>query len=258
LYIIFGVIYVDLDTSDEAGVQSMVACVFMTSIFTGIIFMNSVMPVRVRERAVAFRERSSYMYDAIPFSLAQAAIEIPWIAVVSIVTVIPMYFLVGMIPTAERLFFHILINFMVSFTFLSFGQAVACLCSTIETAQAGTSVFIPIAFLFGGLYLPLPQIPVYWQWAYYINPVSYAIQSVVAPQFERRDCTGPYPNGNCPTIQAFRGTYFETIDTLSYVEQKYRIKFNERWIACGYLAIFMFGMQFLHSFFFKTSKVVKR
>ena len=258
LYIIFGVIYVDLDTSDEAGVQSMVACVFMTSIFTGIICMNSVMPVRVRERAVAFRERSSYMYDAIPFSLAQAAIEIPWIAVVSIVTVIPMYFLVGMIPTAERLFFHILINFMVSFTFLSFGQAVACLCSTIETAQAGTSVFIPIAFLFGGLYLPLPQIPVYWQWAYYINPVSYAIQSVVAPQFERRDCTGPYPNGNCPTIQAFRGTYFETIDTLSYVEQKYRVKFNERWMACGYLAIFMFGVQFLHSYFFKTSKVVKR
>ena len=88
LYIIFGVIYVDLDTSDEAGVQSMVACVFMTSIFTGIICMNSVMPVRVRERAVAFRERSSFMYDAIPFSLAQAAIEIPWIAVVSIVTVI--------------------------------------------------------------------------------------------------------------------------------------------------------------------------
>lgn len=258
LYILFGVIYLDLDTSDEAGVQSMVACVFMTTIFTGIICMNSVMPVRVRERAVAFRERSSFMYDAVPFSLAQALIEVPWLIVVSLCTVIPMYFLVGMIPTAERLFFHILINFMVSFTFLSFGQAVACLCSTIETAQAGTSAFIPICFLFGGLYLPLPQIPVYWQWAYYINPVSYSIQAVVAPQFDRRGCTGPYPGGNCPTIQAFRGTYFEKIDTLSYVEQKYDIKFSERWIACGYLGIFMFGMQFLHSFFFKTSNVVKR
>ena len=258
LYILFGVIYLDLDTSDEAGVQSMVACVFMTTIFTGIICMNSVMPVRVRERAVAFRERSSFMYDAIPFSLAQALIEVPWLIVISLCTVIPMYFLVGMIPTAERLFFHIFINFMVSFTFLSLGQAIACLCSTIETAQAGTSAFIPICFLFGGLYLPLPQIPVYWQWAYYINPVSYSIQAVVAPQFERRGCTGPYPNGTCPTIQAFRGTYFETIDTLSYVEQKYDIKFSDRWRAAGYLAIFMFGMQFLHSLFFKTSNVVKR
>lgn len=258
LYILFGVIYLDLKITDEAGVQSMVACVFMTTIFTGIICMNSVMPVRVRERAVAFRERSSYMYDAIPFSLATAIIEVPWIAIISLVTVIPMYFLVGMIPTAQRLFFHILVNFLVSFTFLSFGQAVACMCSTIETAQAGTSAFIPIAFLFGGLYLPLPQIPVYWQWAYYINPVAYAIQSVVAPQFERRGCSGPYPSGNCPTIQAFRGSYFETIDTLTYVEQKYEIKFSERWISCGYLAIFAFGMQFVHSLFFKTSNVVKR
>ena len=37
LYILFGIIYFDLDTSDEGGVQSMVAVVFMTTIFTGII-----------------------------------------------------------------------------------------------------------------------------------------------------------------------------------------------------------------------------
>ena len=76
-------------------------------------------------------------------------------------------------------------------------------------------------------------------------------------QFERRDCTGPYPSGNCRRFKP-SANVFETIDTLSVRRAKYRIKFNERWIACGYLAIFMFGMQFLHSFFFKTSKVVKR
>ena len=116
LYIIFGVIYVDLDTSDEAECSPW-SCVFMTSIFTGIICMNSVMPVRVRERAVAFRERSSYMYDAIPFSwLGDDRNSVDRMSS-SVVAVIQMYFLVGMIPTAERLFFHILINFMVSFTF---------------------------------------------------------------------------------------------------------------------------------------------
>jgi hypothetical protein len=99
---------------------------------------------------------------------------------------------------------------------------------------------------------------VYWSWAYYINPVSYSIQSVVAPQFERRGCTGPYPTGDCPTIQAFRGTYFETIDTLSYVEDKYNIAFKDRWIACGYLACFAFGLQLIHNWAFKTSNVVKR
>jgi len=255
LYILFGVIYLDLDTSDEAGVQSMVACVFMTTIFTGIICMNTVMPVRIRERAVAFRERSSFMYSAIPYSISQAIIEVPWIALISIVTVVPMYFLVGMVPTFERLFFHITIGFLVSFTFLSVGQAAACIAATIETAQAVASALIPIFFLFGGLYLPLPQIPVYWRWAYYINPVAYAIQSVVAPQFERRSCTYGL---DCPTIEVFRGTYTETMDTLDYVETKYNIAFSKRWISALYLGLFAVGVQLIHNVAFKTSNVVKR
>ena len=76
LYLLFGVIYLRLDTSDEGGVQSMVGVVFMTTIFTGIICMNSVMPVRVRERAVAFRERSSYMYSPVPYAVAHALMEV--------------------------------------------------------------------------------------------------------------------------------------------------------------------------------------
>ena len=246
LYLLFGIIYFDLDTSDEGGVQSMVSVVFMTTIFTGIICMNGVMPVRVRERAVSFRERSSFMYDGIPYSIAHALMEIPWITLIAFVTVLPLYFLVGMVPKASSFFFHVLVNILVSYAFLSFGQAVACTCKTIQTAQAGASGAIPIAFLFGGLYLPLPQIPVYWKWAYFMNPVAFAIQSVVAPQFERIDCSGPYPNGDCPSIMAFRGTYFEQIDILSYVEQKYDVTYAGRWYPVLYLFIFCIGVQMLH------------
>ena len=258
LYILFGIIYFDLDTSDEGGVQSMVAVVFMTTIFTGIICMNGVMPVRVRERSVSFRERSSFMYDGVPYAIAHAVMELPWVVLISFVTTLPLYFLVGMVPTAGSFFFHVLINVLVSYAFLSFGQMVACVCSTIQTAQAGTSAFIPIAFLFGGLYLPFPQIPVYWQWAYFINPVAFAIQSVIAPQFERRGCTGPYPTGDCPSITAFRGTYFEQIDTLNYVETKYDITYEGRWMAAVYLVIFCLGAQALHVLAGKYVNTVNR
>ena len=250
LYILFGVIYVDLDTSDEGGVQSMVSVVFMTTIFTGIICMNAVMPVRVRERAVSFRERSSFMYDGVPYAISHALIEIPWIALIAMVTVTPLYFLVGMVPTAEAFFFHVLINVLVSYAFLSVGQTIACLCSTIQTAQAGTGAFIPIAFLFGGLYLPLPQIPVYWKWAYYINPVAFAIQSVVAPQFQHRNGCSAYDpatqTGTCPTIVAFRGTYFEEVDSLLYVEDKYDVTYAGRWLPAVWLVCFCVGAQALH------------
>ena len=258
LYLVFGFVYFDLDASDETGVQAMVGVIFMTSIFAGIIFMNSVMPVRVRERSVAYRERSSFMYDAIPYSLSHAFCEVPWVLLVTVVTVTPLYFMVGLIPTFEHYFYHLLMVFCVSMTFMSLGQVIACLCATIQTAQAGASAFIPICFLFGGLYLPYPQIPVYWKWAYYIDPVAYAIQGVVAPQFEHRGCNGTYPDGDCPTIQAFRGTYFEEIDTLSYVEGKYDVELNKKWFMLMYLALFVFCMQFLHVLAFKMTRVVNR
>ena len=246
LYILFGTIYYDLDTSDEGGVQSMVAVVFMSTIFTGIICMNSVMPVRVRERSVSYRERSSHMYDGVPYSLAHALIEIPWIVTISFVSVTPLYWMVGMVDSAGSFFFHVLVNVLVAYCFLSFGQFIACVCKTIQTAQAGASAIIPIMFLFGGLYLPYPQIPVYWQWAYYLNPVSFAIMSVVAPQFERRRCTGAYPAGDCPNIAAFRGAYYEQIDTLAYVEDKYDIDYDDRWMGALYLFIFAACCQTLH------------
>jgi hypothetical protein len=212
--------------------------------------MNAVMPVRVRERAVSFRERSSFMYDGAPYAISHALIEIPWVTAIAVVTVTPLYFLVGMVPTPQSFFFHCLINILVSYAFLSVGQAVSCLCSTIQTAQAGTSAFIPIAFLFGGLYLPLPQIPVYWKWAYFINPVAFAIQSVVAPQFQHRNGCTPYDpvteTGTCPTIVAFRGSYFEKVDTLAFVEDKYDVAYSGRWLPALWLAIFCLGAQTIH------------
>tara|TARA_B100001173_G_C16002845_1_gene554221 strand:+ start:147 stop:1958 length:1812 start_codon:yes stop_codon:yes gene_type:complete len=258
LYLLFGFVYFDLDASNETGVQAMVGVIFMTSIFAGIIFMNSVMPVRVRERAVAYRERTSFMYDAVPYSLSHAICEVPWVLLVTFVTVTPLYFMVGLVPTFEHYIYHVLMVFTVSMAFMSLGQLIACLCATIQTAQAGASAFIPICFLFGGLYLPYPQIPVYWKWAYFIDPVAYAIQGVTAPQFEHRGCTGAYPDGDCPTIQAFRGTYFETVDTLAYVEEKYDVQLSQKWYMLIYVAIFVLCMQTLHIIAFKFRKVVAR
>ena len=62
----------------------------------------------------------------------------------------------------------------------------------------------------------------------------------------RIDCSGPYPNGDCPSIMAFRGTYFEQIDILSYVEQKYDVTYAGRWYPVLYLFIFCIGVQMLH------------
>jgi hypothetical protein len=60
-------------------VQAVVSVVFLTTLFIGILSMNTMLPVLIRERAVFYRERSSYMYAPEAHSLSYALIEIPWL-----------------------------------------------------------------------------------------------------------------------------------------------------------------------------------
>ena len=61
-----------------------------------------------------------------------------------------------------------------------------------------------------------------------------------------------------PCITAFRGDYFEQIDTLSYVEKKYDIDLDKRWEAALYLFILCIGVQSLHCIAGKYINTVNR
>ena len=90
----------------------------------------------------------------------------------------------------------------------------------------------------------------YWKWAYYINPVAFAIQSVVAPQFQHRDGCSVYdpqqakararPSSRSGAPTSSRST------SLLYVEDKYDVTYAGRWLPAVWLVIFCIGVQMLH------------
>ncbi len=64
---------------------SVVGAVNATTIFLGALYALNVLPVISVERAVYYRERSSFFYHSLPFSLAQCTVELPYILVQAIV-----------------------------------------------------------------------------------------------------------------------------------------------------------------------------
>jgi hypothetical protein len=81
--------------------------------------------------------------------------------------------MVGFSTDPGEYFFYMLGVFMLTYVFISLGQWAAAYFPTAEVAQAVIGLVIPLAFLFGGLYLPKPQIPngeenghpgIYWLW----------------------------------------------------------------------------------------------
>ena len=145
--------------NDSGGVQSIVSVVFLTTLFIGILCMNTMLPVLIRERAVFYRERFSYMYAPEAHALSYALAEIPWLIFLVFLICTGFYFMAGFSTHADQYFFYILTVFMLSYTFVCMGQWAAAYFPTAEVAQAVIGLVIPLAFLFGGLYLPKPQIP---------------------------------------------------------------------------------------------------
>ena len=62
--------------SPSQDVTAVVGAVNPTTIFLGALYALNVLPVISVERAVYYRERASYFYHSLPFSLAQCTVEL--------------------------------------------------------------------------------------------------------------------------------------------------------------------------------------
>jgi hypothetical protein len=85
----------------------------------------------------------------------------------------------------------------------SFGQLAAAALPNFVVAIQLAGALNTLFFLFGGLFIRPYDIPVGWQWFYYLNPIPKAIIAIVLPQFECHPSSGldPYAlSSGCPAI----------------------------------------------------------
>ena len=81
--------------STEQDVITVVAAADATTLFLGALYSLDVLPIISVERAVFYRERSSFFYHSLPFSLAQCTVELPYIFVQACVYTCIIYWCCG-------------------------------------------------------------------------------------------------------------------------------------------------------------------
>ena len=241
--------------NDLGGVQAIVSVVFITALFTSFLSMSTVLPVMVRERAVLYRERFSFMYAPEVHAIAYFLAEIPWLVFQMFVTFAGTYFMLGFQQRPDFFWTYFFIVGEMVLVFISIGQWAASHFPTAEIAQTTLGVILPLCFLFGGLYLPKPSIPngassnpaiskphIYWQWAYYGDPISYVLEGLVPMQFV--DQHAPSNVGHNLSLTSLN---LPPVNSYKYVSTYYDAPFKRRWVDAGCLAAFIFGVQFCHA-----------
>ncbi|KAI3697943.1 hypothetical protein L6452_31049 [Arctium lappa] len=178
-------------------------------LFAGINNGNTVVPIVAFERTVFYRERAAGMYSAIPYAMAQAIVEIPYVFFQTTYYTLIVYSMVSFQWTTSKYLWFFFIHF---FTFLYFtyhGLMAVSLTPNDQLASILTSAFYSLFNLFSGFFIPRPKIPKWWVWCYWICPLAWTFQGLIASQYGDVEDTIKVPGmSQDPTIKWYIQSHF--------------------------------------------------
>ncbi|KAK9152792.1 hypothetical protein Sjap_000272 [Stephania japonica] len=155
---------------------------YAACLFLGVSNSSSVQPVVSIERTVYYREKAAGMYASFSYAAAQGLIEIPYIALQSILYGVITFFMINFERTIGKFLLYVLFMFLTFTYFTFYGMMAVALTPNTHLAAVVSSAFYSIWNLLSGFLVPKPSIPGWWIWFYYICPVAWTLRGIITSQ----------------------------------------------------------------------------
>ncbi|KAI5057345.1 hypothetical protein GOP47_0027360 [Adiantum capillus-veneris] len=169
-------------TDTTQHLSNVIGAIYVASLFLGFSNASTVKPVVDIERTVFYRERGAGMYSALAYAFAQAIIEIPYVLLQSVLFTLITYPMINFNWTAAKFFYYL---FFLSFTLLYFtyyGMMCVAITPNVHFAAIITTFLFTFWNLFCGFVIPRKNIPVWWRWYSWANPVQWTLYGVITSQ----------------------------------------------------------------------------
>jgi ABC-type multidrug transport system ATPase subunit len=161
------------------------------------------------ERSCFLRESSGGYYQVIPFFLSKTLFEVPLVGINCFITLLGMYWLVGLRGNFFLLALELLVLALAS---SSMYFCVSAMASTREKAHALALMPQISQFIFSGILVPTTFIPLSLQWLKYICPLYYGLGLLASTEFnylydEKAACVEQFGSdweANCPSVAVRR------------------------------------------------------
>lgn len=250
---IFGLVYLQLEWKDFAGVQSKISVMYMTSAFNGVINASTALPVLSRFRAIFYREKASNTYSSFAYSISIGIVELPYIFVGCFLFVISNYFMVGHVNDGTLFFKYLLAHYLLSLCFNFWGQFLVSALPNIIVTNIVQGIFFSFMFLFGGVFIQARVIVPGWKWFYYLNPVPKALIALVVPQLRCYD-----ELSKCPSIYTPANGQLVQMPVQEFVLRYLDTNLDSYWPMIGWLLLTLFVMRVFVSFSLHKIAHIKR
>lgn len=218
--------------------QAVYGALFMTCLHITLGTMTSA-PDEIDGRAIHYKHYDAKFYQVFAFVFGRLLSTIPQRTLEIVSFGIPLYWMVGLDPTAGSFFMYLLL--LIAYTTglkMMFSILAQTLPKKANVQSVGT-FFVLIFTLFGGFIVFPDSIPGFYSWLYWINPFAWALQGLASIEFtsSKYDSIGVWKatllgSRGFQTDRAFIGytfaylipfTLFSTV-VLGFVLRKVRIE----------------------------------
>ncbi|KAI3434296.1 uncharacterized protein J3R85_006768 [Psidium guajava] len=182
--LIFGSVFWDIGSRRESpqDLFMVMGALYASCLFLGVNNASSVQPIVSIERTVFYREKAAGMYSPLSYAAAQGLVEIPYVAVQTIMYGVITYFMVNFERTARKFFLFLVFMFLTFTYFTFYGMMAVGLTPSPHLAAVISSAFYSLWNLLSGFLVPKPNIPGWWIWFYYVCPVAWTLRGIITSQ----------------------------------------------------------------------------
>ncbi|KAJ6348196.1 hypothetical protein OIU76_004634 [Salix suchowensis] len=162
--------------NEEDGTVFIGALLFtiIINIFNGLPELTLV----IKRLPVFYKQRELQFHPAWTFTLPTFLLQLPTSIIESVVWVSITYYSIGFAPEASRFFKQLLLVFLIQQMAAGLFRLIAGVCRTMIIANTGGALTLLLVFLLGGFILPQGTIPNWWEWGYWLSPLSYAYKAI--------------------------------------------------------------------------------
>eukprot|EP00808_Paulinella_micropora_P014058 g9644.t1 len=251
----YGTVFGNLPFDTVTGVQSRVGFVYSSTLFSGLVAFNSVIPVLSAVRVVFYREKASRTYNVAPYAIVLSLTELPFLAISSLGFVAIVYWLVPLSANPHSSFgFYWFMTFLYCVKQVYLGQMFAVLFENVETAGVVGGALMMVCDLLSGFLIPYPDIPNVLKLLYFFNPTNYALSALELSALEVDQFYCDYHfNLDCPRMSIPAGTLPNNPEATSvfvweYVFASYGFRAElQYWsilIVCAFALVFLLGRSY--------------
>ncbi|KZF25288.1 ABC multidrug transporter [Xylona heveae TC161] len=182
-----------------AGAFSRGGTLFFSILFLGWLQLTELMRA-VSGRTIIQRHKEYAFYRPSAVTMGRVLADFPILLPQVIVFTIVVYFITNLDVDASKFFIYFLFVYTQTICITSLYRMFASLSPTIDDAVRFAGIALNLLIIYTGYAIPKPQLVhkyIWFGWLNYLNPISYAFESVLTNEFHHRymDCD---PNNLVP------------------------------------------------------------